>query len=349
MATSGVYKRGSTWWIRYSRNGRQHFESSKSEKKGDALALLAQRKGQIVEGRWPGLKTERVRYDDLRKALATDYSVNGKRSLSRLNGALSHLDSYFTGMRAVEITTDTVQDYVAKRLSEKSKRSSRPSNATINRELAALKRMLSMAAKAHPPKLQHVPHIPMLAEDNVRQGFFTVEEYRALKAKLPEHLRPLLSAAFWTGMRAGELLSLRWEQLDLQQGSLRLEAQNTKNKKARTIFLPGELLEELKAQQQHTEQNHPDCEWVFHRRGKPISDFRDSWNTACKEAGLEGRLFHDLRRTGVRNLVRAGVPERVAMEISGHKTRSVFDRYNITSEQDLKQAAKSLEVFFASN
>jgi integrase len=146
---------------------------------------------------------------------------------------------------------------------------------------------------------------------------------------------------FYTGMREGEILGLRWANVSLVDGQLRLDPGSTKNDEPRTIPLIGELLDMLKIER----QRHPDSEFVFTRHGKPMGSFRKAWGKACKSAGLEGLLFHDLRRTGVRNLVRAGVPERVAMAISGHKTRAIFERYNIVSERDLADAGRKLKDY----
>jgi integrase len=134
-------------------------------------------------------------------------------------------------------------------------------------------------------------------------------------------------------MRFGEVLTLRWNNVDLIEGVLLLEV--TKNGEPRNVRLNEELLEMLKKER----ARHKDCPWVFSRDGKErIKSFRKAWKAACAKAGLAGRIFHDLRRTGVRNLVRSGVSESVAMTISGHKTRNVFDRYNIGSERDQKEA-----------
>lgn len=192
------------------------------------------------------------------------------------------------------------------------------------------------------------PHIPHLQENNVRQGFFTEDEFKVLRAVLPDHVKVPLIMAYWTGMRAGEVLKLQWDQLDMEQGLLRLEPGTTKNNQGRLLPLTKEVVEALWQWRQATLRRYPTCVWVCHYRGKRLRQVpRKRWIKACDRAGLKGKIFHDLRRTAVRNMVRAGVPERVAMSISGHKTRSVFDRYHIVSQDDLWAAKQRLEVFAA--
>ena len=110
------------------------------------------------------------------------------------------------------------------------------------------------------------------------------------------------------------------------------------------LVLTGDLLDVII---RRVAERRLDCPLVFHRDGLPIGDFRKAWRRACAAAGVESRRFHDMRRSAVRNLVRAGVPERVAMEVTGHKTRSVFDRYNIVSEADLAEAAARVSTYIA--
>jgi hypothetical protein len=156
--------------------------------------------------------------------------------------------------------------------------------------------------------------------------------------------------------RRGDLLLvlLRWSQIDLRAHLVRLEPGETKNKEARTIPLIGELPEMLALLSERRDQFGSACPFVFSRFGKRIRNFYRAWREASKRAGLidengkAKRLFHDLRRTGVRNLIRAGVPERVAMMISGHKTRSVLDRYNVVDERDLLLAGQRLEQYLRS-
>jgi integrase len=155
------------------------------------------------------------------------------------------------------------------------------------------------------------------------------------------------------GWRKGEIASLLWADVDADV--IRLRAEHSKNRRGRSVPLRdgdgkltqvGQLIERRRsARTIKTDVGLQLASYVFHRKGEPIGDFRKAWTTACTKAGLMGRLFHDLRRTAVRNMVRAGVPERVAMEISGHRTRSIFDRYNIVNERDKQDAMRRTQEY----
>jgi integrase len=144
--------------------------------------------------------------------------------------------------------------------------------------------------------------------------------------------------AYYTGWRKTELLTLEWRQVDLAAGTITLDT--SKNGEGRTFVFDG--LTEVQTMLTKQRKLPVVTPFVFHRNGKPIAAFGKAWKTACKTAKVPGRLLHDFRRTAVRNMVRRGVPEKVAMAISGHKTRSIFDRYNIVAIADLREAAAKL-------
>jgi integrase len=212
--------------------------------------------------------------------------------------------------------------------------------------MVALGRMFPLAIRAE--MLTTKPPMPTITVRNTRKGFFESDELARVLEHLPEDLRPAIEFASITGCRISEVRKLVWSQVDGEGGVLRLEPGTTKNDQGRTwpfsthprlATLLYEQLDRAEAWQRAHQQIVP---WIFQRDGRQLGEFKRSWKTACKLAGCPDRLVHDLRRTAVRNLVRAGVTERVAMQLTGHKTRSVFDRYDIVNEADLKAAAAKL-------
>jgi len=187
------------------------------------------------------------------------------------------------------------------------------------------------------------PHIQLLDEsDNVRQGFVNAAEFVKLHDNLPDYLKPIIEFLYLTGMRSGAAKRLEHKHVDLEAQVIRLPIELSKNKKGLTIPLSGRLplLVESAWNNRSLE-----CPYLFHHKAEPIGDFRKAFDAACAAAGLQGILPHDLRRSAVRNFIRAGVKETVAMRLSGHRTRSVFDRYNIVSEDDLIDASTKLQQF----
>jgi integrase len=338
------------WWIRYYVGGRPQCVSSNSEKKEDAKRLLKTREGDAVKGVPITASLGRVTFADAAADLIKDYQTNRRRSLRVVELRIKkHLTPFFSQRRLTSITTADVRAFTAKR------QAAGASNATINRDLMLLKRMCVLAMQAG--KLTVRPYIPLLKERNIRQGFFEPEQLTSLRHHLPVHMQGIVAVAYVTGWRTpSEILPLEWRHVDLKAGEIRLDAGATKNGEGRVFPLTTELRRVL--EEQHavaeilTRENGTIPRYVFcyttgQKTGKPITEsgFNKAWRKARMRAGCPGRIPHDCRRTAVRNLVRAGVPERVAMQLTGHKTRSVFERYNIVSSGDLRDAARRLDIY----
>jgi len=345
-----IFQRGPVFWIAYYHRGREHRESTKSTNERAALKLLKKRLGEISNGQLIGPKEEKVTFEDLATDLERDYAVNARRSAATLTYQLRHLREGFAMMRAVDITTDRIRTHIGARQDAGAK------NATINRELAALKRMFTLAIQAG--RLSRRPHIPMLEEHNARQGFLDHGSFLALREQLPDGLKDPVTFLYLSGWRVSEMRYLEWRDVDFAGRVVRLRPELSKNKDGRVLPLSGDLLDVM---QRAAEQRRLDWPHVFHVNGRQLRDFRDSWHRACVAAGLgqlvptgrltakgkavctyKGLIPHDLRRSAIRNMVRASIPERVCMALSGHKTRAIFDRYNIVSESDLTSAAERL-------
>jgi integrase len=328
------------WYIRFTYGGKRKEERTNAKTEREARRILRNRLTDADRGDYlPEAAKTRVRelFEDMRR----DYAINGKRETD-LKKRWKHLEPVFGGDLAAGVTTARIRKYVVERSAEKA------APATVKLELAALRRMFQLGYEGE--KVLRVPNFPTITVSNTRACFFEQDAFARMHAELPEYLRPLATVGYWLGWRKGELLALQWRQVDLDRGTVSLDAGTTKNDDARLAFLPAEAFQTLKKwRERTTELEHERgaiIRHVFHNDGRPLRSIDASWRSACKRAGVPGMLFHDLRRTAARNYVRSGNHESVVMKIGGWKTRSMFDRYNITNEEDLQQAA--LKVVSAS-
>lgn len=337
--TGTIFTAGSdTLWIRYYVNGRPITENAHTTDRKVASDLLQKRVYEASQGLAPEPGAMRkLTVANLYEALEREYQINRRKSLDDLKARWKlHLEPFFGFMKPANVSTDMVNRYIDKREQEGA------SNATINRELAVLKRAFCLAMKCTPPKVQRVPYFEMLEERNTRKGFLEPEDYDKLARECANYglwMRTAFELAYTYGWRHAEVLSLKVGQVSLADRTIRLNPGETKNDEGREVTTTPLLRQLL---QECVRGKAADDLVLTRKDGRPVGDFRGAWETATRKAGKPSLLFHDLRRTAVRNMVRAGIPERVAMQISGHKTRSIFERYNIVSQADMKDAINKL-------
>jgi integrase len=340
-----IFQRGDVYWIAYYHRGREIRESAKTTSERKAGTFLRERLRTAGRPDFVGPAAERVTFDDLATMYLTDYRVNGKRSLRHAARNVELLRATFGFDKALDITADRIAGYTAARL-EAGKQP-----ATVNRELAALRRMFSLAVRAG--KLAGRPPITLLAEDNAREGFIDPPEFERFLGKLRELDEPAVADAaefaYLTCLRRGNALGAVWTWFSLQVehgevvgGSVQLPGAVTKNKRPLILALTGQLLALVA---RRWVLRVPESPYVFHRSGRRLVRFDTAWDAACDAVGLPGLLFHDLRRSGARNYRRAGVGEDVIQRIGGWKTASMFKRYNIVDERDLADAGERLSAF----
>jgi hypothetical protein len=370
--------------MKYYDNGKAVRESTETEKETEAKRVLKDHEGKAVNGQPVLPRVNRVLYDEATKDLRTHYKTTGRRNLREADKHLHHLEGFFRSRRISGIGPAEASSYVATQQAEGVASGKLVANGTINRELAMLSRMLKLAYENG--KLYRLPIIRKLKEAAPRTGFFERGQFEAVKRHLRPDLQVAVSLAYAFGCRMqSEVLTRKRSQVDLGACTLRLEPGTTKNDDGRLVYLTPELVELLQAQDERiqilTMRTGRAAPFLFpnlggRHRGQRINDFRKAWAEACLEATLDledvtgparerrkaelvqavakgekprllKMLRHDFRRTAVRNMVNRGVPERVAMKITGHKTRTVFDRYHIVSPADMKEAAAKLTGTFS--
>jgi integrase len=351
-----LYKRGETYWIKYYVNGRPVRESTRTGKQKAAERFLKDREGRVTMGQPVLPRVDRITIEELLNDLHAHYETTGRRTLREVNARLIPLKSFFTGRRASAVSGAILTEYIQGR------QAALVANGTINRELSILGTALRLGTEHG--KVLRPPTIHLLKEAMPRQGFFEEGDFRALRAKMPADLQVAVTIMYTFGWRLSEVLGLRLAQLNLTAGTLRLEPGNTKNREGRVVYLTPELELLLKEQVERVMTLSRKLDrllpWLFPHlngcyAGTPRRSFYKVWRAACEKTGLgkmveiapdqkvwKGMIPHDLRRTAVRNMERNGVARSVAMKLTGHKTESVYRRYAIVSDADLKEATRKL-------
>jgi integrase len=332
-----LYQRGNIWWVKIRVDGRPVYESSKSEKKSDAIKLRDKMLAKKSRGELSGGAADKVLIGEL---LDDFLKSDIKPSTRYIAGKVieKNIRPYFGKIRAQRLTTDLMDRYRAQRTA------AGKSDSTANRELSILRTSFHNARKRTPPKVLVVPYFPIVAETTIRKGFLTDEQHDTLLKELPAELKGLFITGYITGLRKGEITSIQWPQVDFEAGLITLGKGETKNDEARSVpIIDGDMRDLLTAAKKERDEKWPSSPWVFNRAGEPIRDFRWSWDEACKRAGVPDLKFHDLRRTAVRNMRRAGIPQVIRMKISGHKTDSMERRYNIVDGDDLNMARELMQ------
>jgi len=333
------------WWLDYSVNGVRHRESSGMTSKSDAQRKLRHHIGDREAGKVIGrpdrvMLAEYVKDGEGKRALSgglrglheTQYDLDGLRSKERIQQCWNQIEKFFPAPTPVTAITPTrLDDYAQSRLKDGAARQ------TINTELSSLRRGFSLAIEKG--LLSVAPRIEIPKVDNAREGFFEEGDFAAVLLALPAYCQSVVKFLRVTGWRVEEALTLTWDRVDWDRESIRLNARQTKGKKAR--LFPFGSAPDLKAVLDAAWETR-DGLFVFQgpRRGKRLgyTTLLHHWQRATKRAGCEDRLVHDLRRTAARDFRVAGVDEATIMALCGWKTRAMFDRYNIINDVDMSDA-----------
>jgi integrase len=317
------------------------FRQRKIPTREQAMALVAKKRAEAFEGRYfDRPKASKLTVEESWTAYQP-VSERDNDTAATEKGRAKHLKRLLGSRLCVELTVKDVDEYRTARLAEKTVRGKPPAPASLDREVELLKRMLNYAVACGSLASNPIAAVKLLRKPNVRRSVLDDDGFRMLYEAAEPTLQPILLVAFDTGMRLREVLDLRWSQLDLKVGTVKLAAEDTKTEEPRTVFLTARVRKAL--------ETHPrflKSEYVFTNPETESSwkDVRKMFRRALKAAGLAGVWFHDLRRSFVTQARRRGVPESVVMKMSGHRTRAVFDRYNIVEEDDLREAVRRIEA-----
>ncbi len=270
--------------------------------------------------------------------------TNQVRSIYKIRQHCRRLKEEFGHLKADEIKPFMIEAYQQKRLSQVTYRGTPYRPASVNRELEVMRRIFNLAIREEMAARNPCWKVTRLSEKNARDRVLSREDLKSLIARLPPHASDIVTVAYYTGMRAGEIFGLTWDRVNMKEGFLILTQQDTKTEKGRHVYFNGlvrEILERL-GRVRFISHNR-----VFTYQGNPVRSIKNALATALQETGIKDFRLHDLRHTFTTNARKAGVDRMVIMKLTGHKTLSMFTRYNTVDQADAKEAMEKLDSHYA--
>lgn len=331
-----VYKRGAYWYIDFSAHGRQYRLSTRSTERQVAVAMLAEKLRDAQRGRRFPVAIDRLRIDDMLRAVLVDLEVKRARSLASITVHINgHLIPFFGRMRAVDVVPALIRQFIAE------KQAAGFADGSIEKMLTWLRRAYALAVTDGVYHTEAIPTIQHLT-GAVRQVLVEPGSFQRLYEELLRRNGDLADAAWFAhfaGWRKQEVFQLQWNELtqDADGIVIRLPEARTKEKGARAIRVAGPLIAVM---EKRAQLRRLDCPYVFHHHGRRLRDPRRSWAAATKAIGRGEVTFHDLRRSASTNFIEAGVDRKNAMALTGHKKEATYDRYHITGTS---RTARTLE------
>jgi len=326
----GVYKRGKNYYIDYYAYGKRKRERVSPSKKL-AENVLNKRKLQVVENKFLDIKKEfKIKFEDFADEYLELHSKPNNRSWMKSDvHNLTALKKFFSGRYLYQITPMLVEKFKAQRIKK-------VAPATVNRNLACLKCMFNKAIQWGKVSSNPVKHVKLFKENNKRLRYLEREEIVKLLANCNKYLRAIVVVALNTGMRKGEILSLKWQDIDFRRGIIYII--NSKNNERREI----PINEKVKTALIRTKK-HPDSAFVFCKTdGEPFGDIKKSFLKALEKSGIIKFRFHDLRHTFASHLVMSGVDLNTVRELMGHKSIEMTLRYSHLSPDHKRRAVDIL-------
>lgn len=329
-----MYRRGKSWWIGYSWHGEKIRESAFTDNKKVALKKLDERLEQLTKPAWAGPQEDRWTLTDMLEVIKAEYARFNRRSFKNVEYCFEHLKDHFGLQSLASIGSNKgVDTYQRARLETGAQRS------TINREVAYLRHGFKIMCERG--ELTTMPVIKLLGDENVRRGFIDAVAFRRILENISAtDALDVIEFLYNSGWRSREAMNLQWEWVDINAKMIRLPPEFSKNKEGRSLPIVGALADII---ERRVKVRRLDCPFVFHRQGTPIRSFRKVFKTAVSAAGLPGIIPHDMRRSAVRNFRKAGLSVTEGMKLSGHKTDSVYRRYDIIDENDLAESMTKVQ------